>query len=655
MIVQHNLASMNADRNLKVSTGSIGKSTEKLSSGFKINRAADDAAGLTISEKMRSQIRGLTQASANTQDGVSFCQIADGALDEVQGMLKRCSELAVKASNGTNTQADRDAMQSEIAEISSEIDRVHESALFNEIRVFPDAGYNPDEFAAALTSAPVKTVTAGNITFTLEFIGTDGKIDTEPAENIKATGSANPDSVANSEMAAFVVSAAAKAVNNLSSKYPNLFNEASTQNINIGLEMSPQGKGGTLATAYMSVSSNSSSTVTSYKMWVDTADYPVESFPSMSDAQKADLAATIAHEMTHLVMDDTLTSGMIGSFPKWFKEGMAQTSSGDNGWMGYELDGTSTDTDIKNYKSQLTTDPYGAGYAASMYLGWLANKQAGGSDAVNSTNIANGLDRLLTEVAKNIKADGSGSNTILDKAISTVTGGKYTSTAAFESAFSSAADTDSLSFMKNFITARGNGAGSIFGELNAAEASVFAPSTISGASTSHYKVNKDNQWYSNAFGTGFTFPEKLPSRGNSGGVGNDKNGFIIQAGAANKQEQQIFVKQYNITMESLLDGRELDVSTMEGARASIALAQKADAKISAVRSYYGAMQNRFEHTISNLDNVVENTTAAESLIRDTDMAAEMVNHTKLNVLIQAGNAMLSQAMQQPQSVLQLLS
>ena len=655
MIVQHNLASMNANRNLKVSTGSLGKSTEKLSSGFKINRAADDAAGLTISEKMRSQIRGLTQASANTQDGVSFCQIADGALDEVQGMLKRCSELAVKASNGTNTQADRDAMQSEIAEISSEIDRVHESALFNEIRVFPDAGYNPDEFAAALTSAPVKTVTAGNITFTLEFIGTDGKIDEEPAENIKATGSANPDTVANSEMAAFVVSAAAKAVDNLSSKYPNLFNEASTQNINIGLEMSPQGKGGTLATAYMSVSSNSSSTVTSYKMWVDTADYPVESFSSMSDAQKADLAATIAHEMTHLVMDDTLTSGMIGSFPKWFKEGMAQTSSGDNGWMGYVLDGTSTDADIKNYKSQLTTDPYGAGYAASMYLGWLANKDETGDTAINSTNIAHGLDRLLTEVAKNIKADGSGSNTILDKAISTVTGGKYTSTAAFESAFSSAADTDSLSFMKNFITARGDGAGSIFGELNAAEESVFAPSTISGETTSNYKVNKDNQWYSNAFGIGFTFPEKLPSRGNSGGVGNDKNGFIIQAGAANKQEQQIFVKQYNITMESLLDGRELDVSTMEGARASIALAQKADAKISAVRSYYGAMQNRVEHTISNLDNVVENTTAAESLIRDTDIAAEMVNHTKLNVLIQAGNAMLSQAMQQPQSVLQLLS
>ena len=131
MVVQHNMQAMNANRQLGVTTSSQGKVTEKLSSGYKINRAADDAAGLTISEKMRSQIRGLTQASANAQDGVSVVQTAEGALTEVHSMLQRMNELAVKAANGTNTTADRVAIQSEISALTSEISRVAESTQFN--------------------------------------------------------------------------------------------------------------------------------------------------------------------------------------------------------------------------------------------------------------------------------------------------------------------------------------------------------------------------------------------------------------------------------------------------------------------------------------------------------------------------------------------
>ena len=131
MVVQHNMTAANANRMLGITTGSQAKATEKLSSGYKINRAADDAAGLTISEKMRSQIRGLTQASTNSQDGISCVQTAEGALNEVEDMLQRMNELAVKAKNGTNTTEDRTAIQAEITQLTSEINRVQSSTQFN--------------------------------------------------------------------------------------------------------------------------------------------------------------------------------------------------------------------------------------------------------------------------------------------------------------------------------------------------------------------------------------------------------------------------------------------------------------------------------------------------------------------------------------------
>ena len=132
MVVQHNLQAMNSNRMLNITTSAQAKSTEKLSSGYKINRAADDAAGLSISEKMRRQIRGLTQASANAQDGISAVQTAEGALNEVQDMLQRINELSVKGENGTLTSTDRKYIKSEVRQLMSEIDRVQSTTTFNE-------------------------------------------------------------------------------------------------------------------------------------------------------------------------------------------------------------------------------------------------------------------------------------------------------------------------------------------------------------------------------------------------------------------------------------------------------------------------------------------------------------------------------------------
>lgn len=132
MVVQHNLRAMNSNRMLGLTGNSQSKSTEKLSSGYKINRAADDAAGLAISEKMRRQVRGLTQASANAQDGVSMVQTAEGALNEVHDMLQRMNELSVKAANGTEQAEDRSYIQKEVSALITEIDRVASTTTFNE-------------------------------------------------------------------------------------------------------------------------------------------------------------------------------------------------------------------------------------------------------------------------------------------------------------------------------------------------------------------------------------------------------------------------------------------------------------------------------------------------------------------------------------------
>ncbi len=182
MVVQHNLTAMNSNRMLGLTTASQAKSTEKLSSGYKINRAADDAAGLSISEKMRKQIRGLTQASSNAQDGISAVQTAEGALTEVHDMLQRMNELAVKASNGTNSEDDREYIQNEIDQLTTEIDRVSTTTKFNETYLLQGdaegvtAAEQTVEVAAVnATIAKGATVKAGTVELGKVGLKTEGK------------------------------------------------------------------------------------------------------------------------------------------------------------------------------------------------------------------------------------------------------------------------------------------------------------------------------------------------------------------------------------------------------------------------------------------------------------------------------------------------
>ena len=469
MVVQHNLQAMNANRMLNITTGAQSKSTEKLSSGYKINRAADDAAGLTISEKMRKQIRGLDQASTNAQDGVSSVQTAEGALTEVHSMLQRMNELAVQASNGTNAESDRQAIQDEIDQLTTEIDRVSETTKFNETYLLKGE--------AGTKLINMKAHDAG----------------------LKGSLTDNGDGTATFKM----------------------------DTLNAGDKISIGGKqytiGSTVAQAkdlYKNVAVDGSETVT-----INGKDYKVKDNTPDADAgeiSKADL--------------DKLVKGGVT-------------------------------VEYKGKSATVITD-----------------------DAQKGGVAADGVDDLDPSIITDKKAYELASKELL--------------------AANQIGDTENS-----------------------------AKVTVGGTTDAVTLANATNE---------FTINVGQAKVANS-------LAFSLHVGADADMTNKI---QVNIdSMDSASLGiKGLNVKDDSGKAATYAVDAIADAvaKVSSQRSALGAVQNRLEHTIDNLDNVVENTTSAESRIRDTDMAEEMVNYSKNNILAQAGQSMLAQANQSTQGVLSLL-
>ena len=464
MVVQHNLQAMNANRMLNITTGSQSKSAEKLSSGYRINRAADDAAGLSISEKMRKQIRGLDQASTNAEDGVSAVQTAEGALTEVHSMLQRMNELAVQASNGTNSKTDRDAIQSEIDQLTTEIDRVAETTKFNESYLLKgDAdGATKDVYMKGHDAGLKGTLTDGATTAT------------------------------------FKVAAGA---------------------LDAGKKVTIGGKEYSIG-----------STKTEAEALADKAK---------TDAATADKEITIDGETYKCKTADK----------KWYDKDDQEVTIADKIKAGstVEYDGKS-----------------------------LTVMNDAGGDGVD---------------------DSDSSVISADKA-------------------------------KTLMTAELTTANNI------------------GATKTAATINAGT--YASATGMEFTITKGTAEVA-------EKLNFNLHVGSDADMTNKINV---NIeTMNSSYLGiKGLNVTDETGVSATYAVDAIADAlqKVSDQRSSLGAVQNRLEHTIANLDNVVENTTSAESRIRDVDMAEEMVEYSKNNILAQAGQSMLAQANQATQGVLSLL-
>ena len=463
MVVQHNLTAMNSNRMLGLTTKTQAKSTEKLSSGYKINRAADDAAGLSISEKMRKQIRGLTQASNNAQDGISTVQTAEGALNEVQDMLQRMNELAVKAANGTMSENDRTYIQNEVDQLTTEIDRVAETTKFNETYLLKGD-----------KNAEAKNIYAyGNFTNT-------------------AAAVTNPDVAGGSTAAKMTVAITA----------PTTAEQADLQN---------------------------------------------EVLKALKDTGAT---ATVAKGAT------TATFTLTGYTVK------------NDGTI--EKNGVSSGVKITNNET-ITAD---------------AAKDR--SDNFKITSID--------------KAAVSGPAQYYDK-----DGNKIAANA-----------------LSNYVTGD-NGAITVINGKTLYDATGNVQTLDANAITSQ--------------------DDAL--------VGALK--LTLHVGADATTNNQISVSLDAMSAKGLgVNGLKVDGADDTNALNAIDTVKEAIQKVSTQRSALGAVQNRLEHTISNLDNVVENTTSAESAIRDTDMATEMVKYSNNNILAQAGQAMLAQSNQANQGVLSLL-
>lgn len=651
MVIQHNSTALNAFGNSNRVTGKLKKNTEKLSSGYRINRAADDAAGLSISEKMRRMIRGLSQASLNAQDGISFVQSAEGALNEVHDLLQRGNELAVKAANDTNRAEDREAIYAEIKQLNKEIDRIARDSQFNELNIF-DASNAAGESSLVANGYPDMIVLdADYMSYDMDF---SGAIDQAKAVSGKIFTQGGLDQFASDIKTKYMP----KLLGQIAKALPNSA-VPTVPGLQISLYMYCENNA---TLAY--VKSNGISFQLGVNMkYLDETGGTIDMTP--------DLATTIAHEMTHAVMFDAVTNGMLGvagadSFPMWFIEGTAQAIGGAINYCDEltKIAMPKGDKAIENWLSELTdtSDGYNAyaqGYIGSMYLGYVA----GGEGAVTAATIAKGLDNILKDIE-----DGYS----LGQAIFRRTNGKYGDLAEFENNFSK----DAVQFTKNLVTAIGAGTGSI---ASPSGLSGNKASLLQGTDTDDYfelnlngQNHKENQYANNLGGKntytggGATTTGGLDKNGNvnpdaqkswgsssSGKQGTPQrsgSGFV-QVGAGSGQH--IAFSTFKLSAKDL-GVANVRVDSRESAGRAIDKYKKAIECVSAMRSEYGAVQNRLEHTINNLDNIVENTTASESLIRDTDIAAEMVEYTNNNILAQTGHSMLAQANQSRQNILSLL-
>mgnify|MGYP002507923032 CR=1 FL=1 len=537
MVVQHNMSAMNANRNLGITTGLQAKSSEKLSSGYRINRAADDAAGLSISEKMRSQIRGLNKASDNAQDGISLIQTAEGALNEQHSILQRMRELSVQAANGVETDDDREAVQNEISQLQEELTRISETTEFNTMKLL-------DGSRSGSTATTGSGPKFGVVDSTL-----DGALVTSNVAGIKVATSALATTKEGQETA--IWDATGKTLTlNLS------LNKVYTQDeIDELIENAKQ--------------EDSTATGT-------PAEVKVSLKNGTFNADAATTAGTVTAAGVKAVSDEGTVTGFVG----------ADTIKFTANKYGNEFNDTTFD--------------------------FAFDKEAGKEEVETDTAIAI-----------------SGTNTI--------TAGAYTIHLAAGKEYT-AADLEDILKEAGFdfdVTLSGatpDEPNTLFATSGAATVSQITMGATAGAG-----LGSANAMWGQAGYDGVSTGD----------------GITLQIGANEGQTMSFSLE--NMSARALgVDGNKVDLSTQSGAQKATTTIDAAIKKVSEQRGKMGAIQNRLEHTIANLDTAAENTQNAESRIRDTDMAEEMVEYSKNNILAQAGQSMLAQANQSTQGVLSLL-
>ena len=623
MVVQHNLRAMNSNRMLGITTGALSKSAEKLSSGYKVNRAADDAAGLSISEKMRKQIRGLTQASANAEDGISAVQTAEGALTEVHDMLQRMNELAVKASNGTNSESDRQTIQDEISQLTIEIDRVAETTKFNETYLLKGNGTKGTKTLEAHDAGLAGKLKAG----------LDGK-STFTADSIKVGDTVK---IGNTEY------------NIVGSKRTDAYNSMNAFAVKEGDKITQNG--------------------VTYTVAADATDVSAINGISVKDSEGNALKITISEGATHTTSLG-ITTTLVG------KNGLDLSSGAVTAYNTWEAGDTIVDKDGVEYTYVESADhafsPDGVYHATAGFYKTEGSKAAdvaytakegdiytvkktGETNSIVSTTGNGGKNKGIVSVEdlqKEIKALAEGDTVeIADNSNATAVSYTVGVTKKEDGSAFTADDIAALVKAGNQVNVNGT-------DYYAIDVSKNEKTDISIQDA--YRMMKDELEAASSVGADEKASVKHLGDGKfeitQGKVEIDNAlSFSLHVGADADMTNKIGV---NIkTMSSAgLGIKNLNVMDDSGKAGTYAIDAIADAvaTVSAQRSLLGAVQNRLEHTINNLDNVVENTTSAESAIRDTDMATEMVKYSNANILSQAGQSMLAQANQGNQGVLSLL-
>ncbi len=623
MVVQHNLRAMNSNRMLGITTGALSKSAEKLSSGYKVNRAADDAAGLSISEKMRKQIRGLTQASANAEDGISAVQTAEGALTEVHDMLQRMNELAVKASNGTNSESDRQTIQDEISQLTIEIDRVAETTKFNETYLLKGDGTKGTKTLEAHDAGLAGKLKAG----------LDGK-STFTADSIKVGDTVK---IGNTEY------------NIVGSKRTDAYNSMNAFAVKEGDKITQNG--------------------VTYTVAADATDVSAINGISVKDSEGNALKITISEGATHTTSLG-ITTTLVG------KNGLDLSSGAVTAYNTWEAGDTIVDKDGVEYTYVESADhafsPDGVYHATAGFYKTEGSKAAdvaytakegdiytvkktGETNSIVSTTGNGGKNKGIVSVEdlqKEIKALAEGDTVeIADNSNATAVSYTVGVTKKEDGSAFTADDIAALVKAGNQVNVNGT-------DYYAIDVSKNEKTDISIQDA--YRMMKDELEAASSVGADEKASVKHLGDGKfeitQGKVEIDNAlSFSLHVGADADMTNKIGV---NIkTMSSAgLGIKNLNVMDDSGKAGTYAIDAIADAvaTVSAQRSLLGAVQNRLEHTINNLDNVVENTTSAESAIRDTDMATEMVKYSNANILSQAGQSMLAQANQGNQGVLSLL-
>ncbi len=496
MRIGNNISAMNTLNRLSVNNSQLSKSLEKLSSGSAINRAADDAAGLAISEKMRAQIAGLEQASKNAQDGISLVQTAEGALDQTHTALRRMETLAMKATNGTITAEDRAKIQAEVDERTNEIDRVAETSNFNGIKLFDGS------MGTGTTGAEVHV--AQDTTRKTEAF--DYSISGEEGITVK-----------------FAAGDGSAAPNGVTATWNN--NELT-----------------------LTVTSTAGTNVITQKD-IDNAIRNASGAPDSAKTLK-------------VTLKDDITFGA---------QTVAGNITGATGTTAKAVQATATGNDFTVIAAKAGNDQRSITFATTGTVG--VTKAANGNITVG---LEAGKEYTASEINKMLSDADAGMTVSFD--------GKKQST-----------------------------------DIDGSDTTGSTILTLSG-------------------GAGLS----------SGG------GLQLQIGASADDADKITVQIGKMDTASLLGTDTLDMSTPDAANAAITKINAAIEKVSEQRAGLGATQNRLEQTIENLSTTAENMSAAESRIRDVDMAKEMTNFTKFSILSQASQAMLAQANALPQGVLQLL-